>query len=307
MRQRSSTNWLRLGRITGTVEAGATRLPVGWVVWVGWGTVPVPKLHCSADVCLWLLQDGQLLIAGSGATSRAVVLFTQLPMSLPLQVDHSDRYVKGDWVRVWVNDGSTTGDGGNGPRDRRRRSLQQSFFGLSMDGGSGSSSSSSEGSEGTKPGKVQLVSESVPDWMRESPVFRAAMEGTLREGEEGEGFTPEQAAAAEAEFWAENYPDRVPAAAAKDTVVAWLYGDGVADSGVRGAVDKDEVYFSARWAGCWLCAVVAVLVCVAVGPAEAALLVLPLGCSCLPANLLWQGACFLKPDRPMHTRHLNVY
>lgn len=247
MRQRSSTKWLRLGRITGTVAAGATRLPVGWV---GHCSCAQAALLCR---CLFVAPaDGHLLIAGSGATSRAVVLLHSCQCLCPLQVDNSDRYVKGDWVRVWLNDGSTTGNGGNGPRDRRRRSLQQSFFGLSMDGVSGGGSSSSESS---KPGKVQLVSESVPDWMRGSPVFRAAMEGALREGEEGEGFTPEQAAAAEAEFWAENFPDRVPAAAAKDTVVAWLYGDGVADSGVRGAVDKDEVYFSARWAGCcfgWL-------------------------------------------------------
>lgn len=156
-----------------------------------------------------------------------------------LQVDHSDKFVKGDWIRIFLNDGSTTGQGGDGPGDRRRR-LQQSFFSLSMGGDSGSSS------EGSTPGKVQLVSEAVPEWMWSSPAFRAAMDGARREGEEGEGFTPEEAAAADAEFWAENYPDRVPAAAAKDTVVAWLYGDGVADSGVRGAVDKDEVYISAR-------------------------------------------------------------
>ena len=46
-RQRSSTGWLRLGRITGNVDVGATRLPVG--------------LSCPARLVAVLLSAQQLL------------------------------------------------------------------------------------------------------------------------------------------------------------------------------------------------------------------------------------------------------
>lgn len=190
-------------------------------------------MHCGADSRSWMAHS---TAAGLPHSLQPPPAALPSPTSSP-QVDNSDKFVKGDWIRVFVNDGSTTGKEGDGPGERRRRALQQSGF-LSL---------SSEGAA-HGGGKVKVVSESVPDWMRDSPVFRAAMQGGV--SEEGEGFTPEEAAAAEAEWWAENYPDRVPAAAADDTVVAWLYGDGVADSGKRGAVDKDEVYMSARRVVC---------------------------------------------------------
>lgn len=38
-------------------------------------------------------------------------------------------------------------------------------------------------------------------------------------------------------------------AAADGTVAAWVYGDNRADSGSGSALNKDEVHFSARWAG----------------------------------------------------------
>ena len=72
------------------------------------------------------------------------------------------------------------------------------------------------------------------------------MEGALLldEGDEP-GLTPAQALAADVA--AKEAAGMVGAAAAAGTIVAWMYGDGLADSGSAGAVDTDEVSLSARW------------------------------------------------------------
>lgn len=77
-------------------------------------------------------------------------------------------------------------------------------------------------------------------------MYQAAREGALLldEGDEP-GLTPAQALAADVA--AKEAAGMVGAAASAGTIVAWMYGDGLADSGSAGAVDVDEVSLSARW------------------------------------------------------------
>lgn len=89
-----------------------------------------------------------------------------------------------------------------------------------------------------------LVARLAPDWLKRDPVYQAAMEGALLldEGDEP-GLTPAQALAAD--IAAKEAAGMVGAAAASGTIVAWMYGDWLADSGSAGAVDTDEVSLSA--------------------------------------------------------------
>jgi len=79
-----------------------------------------------------------------------------------------------------------------------------------------------------------------------SAVYQAALEGIQFYNEaDDHGVTAQQALAADVA--AARHAGLATSAADRGTVAYWLYGDGLADSGGRdGAVDRDEVSFSAR-------------------------------------------------------------
>jgi hypothetical protein len=97
----------------------------------------------------------------------------------------------------------------------------------------------------TTAANVTLFSKAAPSWVLAHPAYQAAMEGAALLEEPGEGLTAAEALAADRAFAAAS-GDIVGAAAGRGTVVAWVYGDGLADSGGLGAVDRDEVYMTAR-------------------------------------------------------------
>ena len=82
--------------------------------------------------------------------------------------------------------------------------------------------------------------------MQAHPAYQSAMESAALLGEPGEGLTAAEALAADRAFAAASGNVVGAAAAGNGTVVAWIYGDGLADSGGPGALDLDEVFVTAR-------------------------------------------------------------
>ncbi|EFN56045.1 hypothetical protein CHLNCDRAFT_145493 [Chlorella variabilis] len=154
-----------------------------------------------------------------------------------LQVDSTFKLFVGQWVRVFVNDDSTAA----GRRRRllsalRRRSLLSTNSTVSV----------TTVTDATTGSSIQLVTRQPPDWLQQDAVYQAAMEGAALFGAfDEEGVTAAQALAADKAAIQESGMV-VAAAAAPGTVVAWLYGDGLADSGQPSAVDTDEVSLSAK-------------------------------------------------------------
>ena len=101
------------------------------------------------------------------------------------------------------------------------------------------------GATNTTAANVTLISKTAPSWVLAHPAYQSAMEGAALLEEPGEGLTAAEALAADRAFAAAS-GNTVGAAAGRSTVVAWVYGDGLADSGGLGAVDTDEVYMTAR-------------------------------------------------------------
>ncbi|KAL4420947.1 hypothetical protein ABPG77_004576 [Micractinium sp. CCAP 211/92] len=95
-------------------------------------------------------------------------------------------------------------------------------------------------------GNTTLVLKDPPLWVRQLPAFQSAMAG-VASTDEGPGLTPAQAAAADAAYAAA--AGQVGSAAGRGTVVAWVYGDNLADSGSPGdgnIMEHDSISFSAR-------------------------------------------------------------
>ena len=99
---------------------------------------------------------------------------------------------------------------------------------------------------------VSLRARPVPQWVAQSAVYQAALEGALRfDDPEEPGITPQQALAADVAAHTSagtaGASGMAGIAAAPGTIAAWVYGDGLADSGPNsGAVDFDEVSLTAR-------------------------------------------------------------
>jgi hypothetical protein len=73
-------------------------------------------------------------------------------------------------------------------------------------------------------------------------VYQAAVRGIASLGEPQDGLTLAQAAAADAQFAANNAGSGVQASAAPGTIVAWLYGGNMVDSGpAAGVINPDEI------------------------------------------------------------------
>lgn len=141
------------------------------------------------------------------------------------------------------------------------------------------------------PANLKLIGRNVSSRFEDHPAFLAALEGAATMGEDGEGLTPQQAAAADAS-WASFHPAGagVGAAARPGTFVYWIYGNGLSDSGGDvGVVNGDEVTFTAKCAlramvwGRWGRAA-----CLAAGSTSSALcpLASPLDLGCAPATPL---------------------
>lgn len=95
-------------------------------------------------------------------------------------------------------------------------------------------------------GNTTLVLKDPPLWVRQLPAFQSAMAG-VASTDEGPGLTPADAAAADAAYAAA--AGQVGSAAGRGTVVAWVYGDNLADSGSPGdgnIMEHDSISFSAR-------------------------------------------------------------
>lgn len=79
---------------------------------------------------------------------------------------------------------------------------------------------STAGAAASAASSMRLVHRVAPPAVRNSPVYRAAMEGAAALGELGEGLTGSQALAADRDFASQN--GEVGISAAPGTVVAWL-------------------------------------------------------------------------------------
>ena len=96
-------------------------------------------------------------------------------------------------------------------------------------------------------GNTTLVLKDPPVWVTRLPAFQSAMAGLASGVDDGPGLTPAQAAAADAAFAAA--AGEVSSAAGRGTVVAWVYGDNLANSGSPGEgnlMEHDSISFSAR-------------------------------------------------------------
>lgn len=99
-------------------------------------------------------------------------------------------------------------------------------------------------------GNSTLVLQKVPQWVQQSAPYQSALEGLAYDPEPEEGLTVQDAVAAEAALAAANDGSGGAAAAAagSGTLVAWVYGDGLAysGSGRDSVVAHDAVSVSAR-------------------------------------------------------------
>lgn len=124
------------------------------------------------------------------------------------QVDTTAGFRVGQWVRLFVNDKSTSGTS----RALRRRLLARSP----------PPRSPPPRSSPPPPPLLRLLPNSIPSRVAAHPAYQAAMENAALAGEPGEGLTPAQAAAADAAWAAYNLPPgKVSAAAAPGTFVYW--------------------------------------------------------------------------------------
>lgn len=92
-------------------------------------------------------------------------------------------------------------------------------------------------------GGVRLQRRRPPAWVLAHPAYRSAQRKLASLVEPGEGLSPAAAAAADADF-ARRYGAEggVQSAAAPGTLVAWLYGGNLVDSGPNtGVIDTDEI------------------------------------------------------------------
>jgi hypothetical protein len=94
-------------------------------------------------------------------------------------------------------------------------------------------------------GGVRLLRRQPPAWVLAHPVFRSAQRKLASLAEPGEGLSPAAAAAADADFarrYGASGGGGVQSAAAPGTIVAWLYGGNLVDSGPgTDVIDKDEI------------------------------------------------------------------
>ncbi|PSC69036.1 band 7 [Micractinium conductrix] len=184
--------------------------------------------------------------SGNPATLLATVSSPVAAGDVRVPVSSTARFRVGQRVRIYVNDASTAGG--------RRRLLQSAA----------ASAASAVNLTST------LLGQPAPAWLLNDPVFQSALEGRrARGGSGGGGLTVQEALVAEAvaaaEVGAEDASsaedasvlapapaedgsvaaaslDPTPRMATDGTLVAWVYGDNMADSGSEGAVDQDEVW-----------------------------------------------------------------
>ncbi|KAL4434216.1 hypothetical protein ABPG75_000657 [Micractinium tetrahymenae] len=96
-------------------------------------------------------------------------------------------------------------------------------------------------------GNTTLVLKDPPAWVTKLPAFQSAMAGLAAGVDDGPGLTPAQAAAADAAL--AEAGGEVGSAAGRGTVVAWVYGDNLANSGSPGEgniIEHDSISYSAR-------------------------------------------------------------
>ncbi|KAL4856222.1 putative cinnamyl alcohol dehydrogenase 2 [Chlorella vulgaris] len=185
----------------------------------------------------FFLFQGRTSRTSKPATFLANINATVAVGGYRIPVDSSAKFTVGQWVRIFVNDASTKG----------RRRLKATGTTLSTTTGGAVSVAAITNAAGTAT-IGRLITRPVPQRLQQDPVFMAALQAAAeqRAGDQEPGLTPAQALAASAATAPRN-PDSVTAAAAPGTVIAWLYGDGLADSGpTSGAVSPDDISITAK-------------------------------------------------------------
>ncbi|KAI3436416.1 hypothetical protein D9Q98_005833 [Chlorella vulgaris] len=146
--------------------------------------------------------------------------------STVIPVSSTALFKAGQRIRIFVNDASTA--------SRRRL--------LATPKAPAVAASATAGGASASAGGVKLSVKGPPAWVKQHPVYQAAVRGIASLGEPQDGLTPAQAAAADAQFAANNADSGVQASAAPGTIVAWLYGGNMVDSGpAAGVINPDEI------------------------------------------------------------------